>query len=39
MSDIFNVKDTISVDGKEHAYYSLPKLTKNLQTLANCRFA
>ena len=20
MSDIFNVKDTISVDGKEHAY-------------------
>jgi aconitate hydratase len=39
MSDIFNVKDTISVDGKEHAYYSLPKLAQtydNIHTLPFC---
>ncbi len=39
MSDIFNVKDTISVDGKEHAYYSLPKLAEtydNINTLPFC---
>ncbi|MGP5221617.1 aconitate hydratase [Psychrobacter celer] len=39
MSDIFNVKDTISVDGKEHAYYSLPKLAEtydNINTLPYC---
>ncbi len=39
MSDIFNVKDTISVDGKEHAYYSLPKLAQtydNINTLPYC---
>lgn len=28
MSDIFNVKDTLTVAGKEYAYYSLPKLAK-----------
>ena len=28
MSDIFQVKNTISVDGKDHAYYSLPELAK-----------
>ncbi|WP_288997260.1 aconitate hydratase AcnA [uncultured Psychrobacter sp.] len=39
MSDIFNVKDTFSVDGKEHAYYSLPKLAEtydNINTLPYC---
>ncbi|MGP5064166.1 aconitate hydratase [Psychrobacter celer] len=39
MSDIFNVKDTISVNGKEHAYYSLPKLAEtydNINTLPYC---
>ncbi|SJL84027.1 aconitate hydratase AcnA [Vibrio palustris] len=39
MSDIFKVKDTISIDGKEHAYYSLPKLTdtyKNISSLPYC---
>jgi aconitate hydratase len=39
MSDIFNVKHTLSVDGKEHAYYSLPELSKtynNIQTLPFC---
>jgi len=39
MSDIFNVKDTLSVDGKEHAYYSLPKLAQtynNIETLPYC---
>ncbi len=39
MSDIFNVKDTLSVDGKEHAYYSLPKLAEtydNIDTLPFC---
>ncbi|SUD92016.1 aconitate hydratase AcnA [Psychrobacter phenylpyruvicus] len=36
MSDIFNVKDKLSVAGKEHAYYSLPKLAEkypNINTL------
>ena len=28
MSDIFNVKDTLKVAGKEYAYFSLPKLAK-----------
>ncbi|WP_201545534.1 aconitate hydratase AcnA [Psychrobacter sp. H7-1] len=28
MSDIFNVKDSLTVAGKDHAYYSLPKLAK-----------
>lgn len=39
MSDIFNVKDTLSVDGKEHAYYSLPKLAQtydNINKLPYC---
>ena len=39
MSDIFNVKDTLSVAGKEHAYYSLPKLTEtyeHIKTLPFC---
>ncbi len=39
MSDIFNVKHSLSVDGKEHAYYSLPELTKtydNIQKLPFC---
>ncbi|MGP4789385.1 aconitate hydratase AcnA [Psychrobacter sp. 1Y11] len=39
MSDIFNVKDTLSVDGKEHAYYSLPKLAEtydNINKLPYC---
>lgn len=39
MSDTFNVKDTISVAGKQHAYYSLPKLTdtyENISRLPYC---
>ncbi len=39
MSDVFNVKNTILVDGKEHAYYSLPKLAEtyaNINTLPFC---
>ncbi|MGP5230212.1 aconitate hydratase [Psychrobacter celer] len=39
MSDIFDVKDTLSVAGKEHAYYSLPKLTEtyeHIKTLPFC---
>ena len=39
MSDIFNVKNTISIDGKEHTYYSLPKLTdtyNNISSLPYC---
>lgn len=28
MSDIFNVKDNLTVAGKDHAYYSLPKLAE-----------
>ena len=28
MSDIFNVKDSLTVDSKAHAYYSLPKLAE-----------
>ena len=39
MSDIFNVKDTLSVAGKEHAFYSLPKLTEtyeHIDTLPFC---
>ena len=38
MSDIFNVKDTISVDGKEHAYYSLPKLTDTYENISKLPF-
>ena len=38
MSDIFNVKDTISVAGKEHAYYSLPKLTENFEHISKLPF-
>ena len=38
MSDIFNVKDTISVDGKEHAYYSLPKLTNTYENISKLPF-
>lgn len=38
MSDIFNVKDTISVDGKEHAYYSLPELTKTYENISKLPF-
>ena len=33
MSDIFNVKDTIEVAGKEHVYYSLPKLTDTYENI------
>ena len=36
MSDIFNVKDKLTVAGKDHAYYSLPKLAEkypNINTL------
>ena len=39
MSDIFNVKQTLSVAGKEHAYYSLPELSKtynNIEKLPYC---
>ena len=39
MSDIFNVKNTLVVDGKEYAYYSLPELTKtypNIHQLPFC---
>ena len=38
MSDIFNVKDTISVAGKEHAYYSLPKLTETFEHISKLPF-
>ena len=38
MSDIFNVKDTISVDGKEHAYYSLPKLSNTYENISKLPF-
>ena len=38
MSDIFNVKDTIVVDGKEHAYYSLPALTKTYENISKLPF-
>ncbi|MBM6550377.1 aconitate hydratase [Marinomonas ostreistagni] len=34
MSDTFNVKDTISVAGKEHAYYSLPKLSETYENIS-----
>ena len=39
MSDIFNIKDTLDVDGKSHNYYSLPKLTEkyeHINTLPYC---
>ncbi len=39
MSDIFKVKDTLSVDGEDYAYYSLPKLAENydnINTLPYC---
>ena len=39
MSDIFNVKHTLSVDGKDYAYFSLPELAKtynNIDTLPFC---
>lgn len=39
MSDVFNVKDTLTVAGKEHAYYSLPKLAEtysNINQLPYC---
>ncbi|HAR75173.1 MAG TPA: aconitate hydratase, partial [Psychrobacter sp.] len=38
MSDIFDVKDSISVDGKEHAYYSLPKLTETYENISKLPF-
>ena len=38
MSDIFNVKDSITVDGKEHAYYSLPKLTETFEHISKLPF-
>ncbi len=38
MSDIFNVKDTITVAGKEHTYYSLPKLTKTFEHISKLPF-
>lgn len=39
MTDIFNVKDTLNVAGKPHAYYSLPKLAQvheNINRLPFC---
>ena len=39
MSDIFDIKDTLSVDDKTYNYYSLPKLTKeyeHIKTLPYC---
>src|SRR5699024_4929287 len=38
MSDIFNVKDTIAVADKEHAYYSLPKLTDTYENISKLPF-
>lgn len=38
MSDIFNVKDTLSVKGKEHAYYSLPALAKTHENINKLPF-
>ena len=38
MSDIFNVKDTIAVAGKEHTYYSLPKLTETFEHISKLPF-
>ena len=38
MSDIFNVKDTIAVAGKEHVYYSLPKLTDTYENISKLPF-
>lgn len=38
MSDIFNVKDTIDVAGKEHVYYSLPKLTDTYENISKLPF-
>ncbi len=38
MSDIFDVKDTLSVAGKEHAYYSLPKLTETYEHIQTPTF-
>ena len=38
MSDIFNVKDTIEVAGKEHVYYSLPKLTDTYENISKLPF-
>ncbi len=38
MSDIFDVKDTIAVDGKEHTYYSLPKLTQTFENISKLPF-
>ena len=38
MSDIFNVKDTITVAGKEHAYYSLTKLAETFEHISKLPF-
>ena len=38
MSDIFNVKDTIMVDSKDHTYYSLPKLTETYENISKLPF-
>ncbi|MFC6204772.1 aconitate hydratase AcnA [Psychrobacter urativorans] len=38
MSDIFNVKDTLSVNGKEHAYYSLPALAETYENINKLPF-
>lgn len=38
MSDIFNVKDTITVDSKDHTYYSLPKLTETYENISKLPF-
>ena len=38
MSDIFNVKDTITVDSKDHTYYSLPKLTDTYENISKLPF-
>ena len=39
MSDIFEVKSALDVDGKNHNYYSLAKLSErfsNIETLPFC---
>ncbi len=38
MSDIFNVKNSLSVDGKDHAYYSLPELAKTYDNINKLPF-
>lgn len=39
MSDVFNVKDTLTVAGKAHSYYSLPKLANIYNNINQLPFA